>query len=89
GTEDGYQIMRTSNSNEIRFSFTSSESKYPTVIVKTTGTNRSIHDKLKELDFEKSGNGYEKKRNQNSHYKTYCSFGPHDILIFRRISNQK
>ncbi|MDE5850566.1 MAG: hypothetical protein K2H38_10520, partial [Muribaculaceae bacterium] len=89
GIEDGYQVMRTPIGNEIRFSFTYSESKYPTVIVKTTGTSKSIYDKLKELDFEKSGNGYEKMRNRYSQYKTHCSLGRHSTLIFRRSPNQK
>ena len=68
GTEDGYQIMRTPNGNEIRFSFTeaTSTNKYPTVVVKTHGTSRSINEKLKELDFEKTGNGYEKMKNAYS-----------------------
>lgn len=87
GTEDGYQIMRTPNGNEIRFSFTDGGDKYPTVVVKTHGTSRSIDAKLKELDFEKSGNGYEKMKNPYSKFKTKCSFGPHNTLIFRRVRN--
>ena len=87
GTEDGYQIMRTSNGNEIRFSFNNNGDKYPTVVVKTHGTSRSIDEKLKELDFEKSGNGYEKIKNAYSKFKTKCSFGSHNTLIFRRIRN--
>lgn len=87
GTEDGYQIMRTQNGNEIRFSFTDSGNKYPTVVVKTHGTTKSIDVKLKELDFEKSGNGYEKMKNVYSKFKTQCKFGSHNTLIFKRIKN--
>ena len=87
GTEDGYQIMRTSNGNEIRCTFTDSGDKYPTVVVKTHGTSRPIDDKLKELDFEKSGNGYEKMKNAYSKFKTKCSLGSHNTLIFLRVRN--
>ena len=86
--EDGYTVMKHPNGNEIRYSFNPAESKYPTVIVKTTGTRKSVDEKLKELDFEKSGNGYEKMRNQYSQYKTQCGFGPHNVLIFQRIQNK-
>lgn len=87
GTEDGYQIMRTPNGNEIRFSFTDGGDKYPTVVVKTHGTSKSIDEKLKELDFEKSDNSYEKIKNVNSKFKTKCSLVSHNTLIFRRVLN--
>ena len=87
--EDGYTVMRHPNGNEIRYSFSQTENKYPTVIVKTKGTRKSIDTKLNELDFVKSGKGYEKIRNQYSKFKTNCTFGPHSNLIFRRTPNQK
>lgn len=86
--EDGYTVMKHSNGNEIRYSFNPAETKYPTVIVKTKGTRKSIDAKLKELDFEKSGNGYEKIRNQNSRYKTQCNFGSHSTILFLRTRNE-
>lgn len=84
GTEDGYIIMKDSQGNEIRYSFNPSESKYPTIIVKATGTRKTIDAKLKELDFEKAGNSYEKMRNSYSKYKTQCNFGPQSTLTLRR-----
>ena len=87
--EDGYTVMRHPNGNEIRFSFNTVESKYPTIRVKTKGTRKSIDSKLIELDFVKTRHGYEKIRNQYSKYKTSCTFGPHGLLIFQRLSNQK
>ena len=89
GTEDGYQIMRTPNGNEIWFSFTeaTSTNKYPTIVVKTRVTTKSIDAILKELDFEKSGNGCEKMKNAHSKFKTKCNFGSNNTLIFRRIKN--
>ena len=87
--EDGYTVMRHPNGNEIRYSFSQTENKYPTVIVKTKGTRKSIDTKLNELDFVKSGNSYDKIRNQYSKFKTNCTFGPHSNLIFRRTPNKK
>ena len=87
-TEDGYSVMTDPNGNEIRFSFSenSSNDKYPTVKVKASGTHKALDAKLKELDFEKTGNAYERMRNQYSKYKTRCSFGPHNTLILHRIA---
>ena len=86
--EDGYTVMRHPNGNEIRYSFSQTENKYPTVIVKTKGTRKSIDTKLNELDFVKSGNSYEKMRNRNSRFKTQCSHGPYSTLILKRIKNR-
>lgn len=87
GKEDGYQKMKGSNGNEIRYSFNECDPnhKYPTIIVKTQGTHKALDSKLKELNFEKVGNGYECMKNKNSKYKTQYSFGPKSTLIIRRI----
>ena len=89
GTEDSFQIMKDSNGNEIRYSFKESDSsnKYPTVIVKTKGTHKTLDSKLKELNFEKVSNGYERMRNRNSKYKTQCKFGHNSTMTIRRIPN--
>lgn len=87
--EDGYNVMKDSNGNEIRFSFKESDSsnKYPTVIVKTQGTHKALDSKLKGLNFEKVGNDYERIRNMYSKYKTQCKFGPKSTMTIRRIPN--
>lgn len=87
GMKDGYCIMTHPNGTEIRFSFNEdgTPSKYPTVILKYNASQRDLHDRLKELNFEKSDNGYEKTKNPYSHYSTKCIAGPHSTLIFSRI----
>ena len=89
GTEDSYNVMKDSNGNEIRYSFKESNSnnKYPTVIVKTQGTHKVIDSKLKDLNFEKVGNGYERMKNKYSKYKTQCKFGHKSTMRIRRIPN--
>ena len=87
GTEDGYQITKDPNGNEIHYSFKESTAshKYPTIKVRTTGIHKALDDRLKELNFEKKRNGYERMKNMYSKYKTLCSFGPNNTLILRRI----
>ena len=87
--EDGYNVMKNSNGNEIRYSFKENNSihKYPTVIVKTEGTHKTLDSKLKELNFEKVGNDYERMKNKYSKYKTQCKFGPKNTLIIRHLQN--
>ena len=87
--EDDYIVMKHPNGDEIRYSFSTLESKYPIVEVKAKGTRKSIDKRLNELDFDKSGNGYEKIRNLYSKFKTQCNFGPRGTLIFRRSPNKK
>ena len=88
--EDGYNVMKDSNGNEIRYSFKESDSnkQYPTVIVKTQGTHKALDSKLKELNFEKVGNSYERMKNMYSKYKTQCKFGQKSTLVIRRIQNK-
>ena len=85
--ENGYCVMRHPNGTEIRFTFNENgtPSKYPTVTVKHNETQRDLNTQLKGLDFEKSGNGYERIRNKQSLYYTRCKSGPHSTLIFRHI----
>ena len=87
--EDGYTVMKRPNGNELRFTFRENgiAQKYPTIRVKTKRTHKEIDSKLKELDFERTGNLYEIKRNQYSRYTTQCSMGPHNTLIFQRLYN--
>ena len=87
--EDGYNVMKDSNGNEIHFSFKESNSshKYPTVKVRTEGNHKDLDSKLQELKFEKVGNIYEYKKNQYSKFKTQCNWEHQKTLIVRRIQN--
>lgn len=89
GIENGYQIMKDANGNEIRYTFTqtTTTNPHPIVTVKTTDTYKLIDSRLKELRFKKSGNSYERINNQYSKFKTRCSFGPQSTLILHRIQN--
>ena len=87
GKEDSYCVMKHTNGSEIRFTFSENgaPNKYPTVIVKHNVSQRDLHDRLKGLNFEKSGNSYEKTKNAYSRYSTYCNTGSNGTIIFRRI----
>ena len=86
-TENGYCVMKHPNGTEIRFTFNENgtPSKYPTVTVKHNVAPKDLNARLKGLDFEKSGNGYERIRNKQSRYHTRCTSGPHSTLTFRQI----
>lgn len=88
-TENGYCIMKHPNGTEIRFTFNENgtSSKYPTVTVKHNSTERDLSSRLKELDFEKSGNGFEKAKNAYSRYSIQCTTDSHNILTFRHIQH--
>lgn len=87
GKEDGYQIMKDSNGNEIRYSYsnTTHQNKYPQIIVRNHETHKSLDSRLQELNFKKVGRNYERAKNQYSRFKTKCSFGPHGTLIIQRM----
>ena len=91
GTSDGYQIMKTSSGNEIRYSFTDTndESKNTTVIVKTKATHKEIDNLLTELKFKKVGNIYERMIHRYNNQVTNCSFGPRNTLVLQRNSTPK
>ena len=90
GSADGYKIMKHSNGNEIRYSFTDSNdgSKNTQVIVKTKATHKEIEKLLSELNFKKDGNIYERMIHRYNKQVTQCSLGPSNTLIFQRIKNQ-
>ena len=87
GAENGYTVMKLSNGNEIKFTFSDNGTiqKYPIIVVKAKEAHKEIDARLKELNFEKKGNIYEIRRNQYSRYIKQCSFGPHNTLIFRSV----
>ena len=88
GAENGYTVMKRSNGNEIKFTFNDNGTlqKYPIIVVKAKETHKEIDARLKELNFEKTGNSYDRIRNQYSKYKIQCKFGPHNTLILHRIA---
>ena len=90
GVEDGYTVMKRTNGNEIKFTFSENGTiqKYPIIVVKTKEAHKDIAVRLKELNFEKKGNIYEIKRNPYSRYITQCNFGYNNTLIFKRIQNR-
>lgn len=87
GIENGYCVMKNTQGNEIRFSFNDNgtHSNFPTILVKLNITEKDLNTRLKDLDFEKSGNGYQKAKNAYSRYTTQCSTSPHNTLTFRRV----
>lgn len=90
GVVDGYTVMKRQNGAEIKFTFQENgiSQKYPTIIVKTTGTRKEIEERLNEVNFEKEGNKYTAPHNQYSRYIKQCSLGPHNTLKFRKLYNQ-
>lgn len=91
GIENGYQILKHPNGDEIRYSFHpyDSETKYPTVMVLPNESQKQIDSRLKELDFKKEGNKYMRIRNMYSRYATQCEYAPKGSLIFRRVANNR
>ena len=85
--DNEYQVMKHPNGDEIRYSFNidDKESQYPTVIVKVRETPKAIDARLKELNFIKVGNNYERGFFRYNNYVTQCSFGPHNTLVISRI----
>lgn len=87
GTENNYCVMNHPNGTEIRFSFNENAipSQYPTIIVKHNEPQKDLHSRLKELNFEKIGDQYERANNVYSRYFTKCISVSHNTLIFNRI----
>ena len=85
--DNEYQVMKHPNGDEIRYSFNvdNKGSQYPTVIVKLRETPTAIDARLKELNFIKVGNNYERVISRYNNYVTRCSLGPHNTLVIRRI----
>lgn len=89
GSEDGYQIMRHDNGNEIHYSFKDGDisQKHPIIIVKPKGRQKEIDACLEDLKFVKNGNLYERMVNRYNHLSTQCSFEPQGSLVLKRITN--
>lgn len=80
--KDGYTIFTHANGSQIRFKHPEGE-KYPTIEVKSKVSNKEKYKILKNLDFQKSGNAYERK---SIGYITRCTNGKSGYLV---LTNQK
>lgn len=90
GTEDGYNIMKDGNGNEIRYTFNENgiTSQYPTIEVKANETYKHLDSLLKDLNFIKNDNVYERTVNRYQNWVTKCKINSHNKLTFQRIKRQ-
>ena len=84
--KDGYTIFIHPNGSVIRYKFTNADQKYPTIEVTSKVSQKEKDNTLKNLNFQKSGNTYERK---SVGHTTHCTNGPHGTLILTRYSNPK
>ncbi len=87
-SQDGYTIFKHPNGSIIRYSFNNSDnrSKYPTIEVKCKASPKEKDQRLKNLNFQKSGNSYE-RRALNSTIK--CTYGPRGFIVFSQFLKVK
>ena len=83
---DGFAVYSHPNGSVIRYKFTNADQKYPTIEVTSKASQKDKDNTLKNLNFQKSGNTYERK---SVGYTTRCTNGPHSSLILTRYSNPK
>ena len=69
------------NGSVIRYKFTNTDQKYPTIEVTSKVSQKEKDQTLKNLNFQKTGNSYERK---TVGYTTRCVNGPHGLLILTR-----
>ena len=88
--EDGYHVMKHPNGSIIRYSFKDGNTtlKYPIIIVKTKGTQKDIDATLKELQFLKAGNNYDRSVSRYNSFITRCTLEPHNNIRLERIRNK-
>ena len=82
-SQDRYVTFKHPNGSIIRYNFTIADNGklYPTVEVKSKGTQKDKDQRLQELNFKKNGNTYERR---SIGYITRCASAPQDFL---RLSN--
>ncbi|MDE6742074.1 MAG: hypothetical protein K2J58_07065 [Muribaculaceae bacterium] len=82
-SQDGYVTFKHPNGSIIRYSFTIADNgkQYPTIEVKSKGTQKEKDQRLQELNFNKNGNTYERR---SIGYTTRCTSAPQGFL---RLSN--
>ena len=78
---DGFAVYSHPNGSVIRFKFENSNQKYPTIEVTSKVSQKGKDQTLKNLNFQKIGNFYERK---SIGYTTRCVNGPHGSLILTR-----
>lgn len=78
-SQEGYNIFRHSNGSEIRYILNDLVQKYPTIEVKSNTTKKQRDQILKNLNFQKKGNAYERKY---IGFRTRCTLAPNGTLIF-------
>ena len=75
---DGFAVYSHPNGSVIRYKFENSNQKYPTIEVISKTSQKDKDQTLKNLNFQKIGNSYERK---SVGYTTRCINGPHGSLI--------
>ena len=78
-SQDGFTVFRHPNGSVIRFKYTTADNgkKYPTVDVKSKGTQKENDKILESLNFRKNGNVIERK---SIGFTTQCMSVPHGFL---------
>ncbi len=83
-TEDGYRVMKDTKGNEIRYTYETTDGKFPKVLVKSNDKNKDIEKRLDNLKFKKVGDVYQRTINYDRHNFTQCNFGPNNTLVLQR-----
>lgn len=80
-SQDGYNVYKHPNGSIIRYTFTTAENgkEYPTIEVKSKGNQKDNDELLQGLNFQKSGNSYERK---SIGHRTRCTSSSQGSLCF-------
>lgn len=84
--QEGYNVFTHSNGSIIRYKLSDKDQTYPIVEVKSKASPKEREQILKNLNFQKNGNAYERK---SIGYITRCSFSSHGFLILTSQSKPK
>ncbi len=89
-SQDDYTVYKHSNGSIIRYSFNKGDyvgkNEYPSIEVKSKGTQKEKDEILKNLNFQKSGNSYERRGMSST---IHCSNGVHGFLIIQQSTKTK
>lgn len=85
--EDGFKVMKSSNGNEIRYSFQDEKAldNHPVVIVKSTETPLELDNRLNELQFNKEGYNYRRLARRDDRHITQCTPVSGNTFLFQCI----
>ena len=78
---DDYIVYFHPNGSVIRYKYTESDQKHPTIEVTSKASQKEKDQTLQSLNFQKNGNFYVRK---SVGYTTYCASGSHGTLILTR-----